>query len=96
MKSGSSATATGPYGSSWAGPAEALPEGGDPEFEKLKAPKLLKGTAGPFARKPGFLEASLPASDVRIWDDSVFAPWDAQGKKEDLHATGSWRPNPPR
>lgn len=63
-------------------PAEALPEGGDPEFEKLKAPKLLDGTAATFARKPGFLEASLPAGDVRIWDDGVFAPWGAEGKKE--------------
>ena len=34
-------------------PAEALPEGGDPEFAKLKAPKLLGAAAAAPARKAG-------------------------------------------
>ncbi|MFV0623187.1 DUF4198 domain-containing protein [Sphingomonas sp. ac-8] len=63
-------------------PAEAMPEGGDPEFAKLKAPKLLSAPAARLERKVGFLQAKVPAGDVRAWDDSVFAPWGAAGKKE--------------
>jgi hypothetical protein len=63
-------------------PGDALPEGGDPEFEKLKAPKLLAGSSAAMVRKAGYLEVETPAGDVRAWDDTVFAPWDAEGKKE--------------
>jgi hypothetical protein len=63
-------------------PGDPLPEGGDPEFVKLKAPKLLAGGDAALVRKAGYLEGAAPAGDVRAWDDTVFAPWDAEGKKE--------------
>lgn len=63
-------------------PAEPLPAGGDPEFEKLKAPIVLGAPATTFTRRAGYLEARLPAGDVRVWDDKVFAPWGEEGKKE--------------
>lgn len=63
-------------------PGDVLPEGGDPEFEKLKAPKLLSGGNATLVRKAGYIEVEVPAGDVRAWDDNVFAPWDAEGKKE--------------
>lgn len=63
-------------------PAEALPPGGDPEFAKLKAPKLLAAPAAPPQRKAGYLEVAVPAGDVRAWDDTVFAPWGEAGKQE--------------
>jgi hypothetical protein len=65
-------------------PAEAMPEGGDPEFAKLKAPKLLAAPGARLERKTGYLEAALPAGDVRAWDDSVFAPWGEPGKQESV------------
>lgn len=63
-------------------PGDVLPEGGDPEFVKLKAPKLLAAPGATLVRKAGYLETEAPAGDVRAWDDDVFAPWDAEGKKE--------------
>ncbi|MCC2977415.1 DUF4198 domain-containing protein [Sphingomonas sp. PL-96] len=65
-------------------PAEAMPEGGDPEFAKLKAPKLLAAPKAALVRKAGYLEAAVPAGDVRAWDDSVFAPWGEPGKQESV------------
>jgi hypothetical protein len=65
-------------------PAEAMPQGGDPEFAKLKAPKLLSAPGARLERKAGYLEAALPAGDVRAWDDSVFAPWGEPGKQESV------------
>lgn len=62
-------------------PGDVLPEGGDPEFKNLKAPKLLSGNAA-MVRKAGYIETSAPAGDVRVWDDNVFAPWGDEGKKE--------------
>lgn len=63
-------------------PGDVLPEGGDPEFPKLKAPKLLARADATLVRKAGYIETEAPAGDVRVWDDNVFAPWDAEGKKE--------------
>jgi hypothetical protein len=63
-------------------PAETLPEGGDPEFEKLKAPKLVPASSAAQIRKAGFIEVAAPAGDVRLVDDSVFAPWGEEGRKE--------------
>lgn len=63
-------------------PHEQMPEGGDPEFAKLKAPKLVPASNAPLARKVGYLEVTAPAGDVRATDDSVFAPWGPEGKKE--------------
>ena len=63
-------------------PAEVLPAGGDPEFEKLMAPKLVPGSAAAQVRKAGYIEIAVPAGDVRVIDDSVFAPWGEEGKKE--------------
>ena len=65
-------------------PAEALPEGGDPEFAKLKAPRILSAPNATQLRKGGYLEVAVPAGDVRAWDDAVFAPWEAEGKKEGI------------
>jgi hypothetical protein len=62
-------------------PGDVLPEGGDPEFSNLKAPKLLSGNAA-LVRKTGYFEVEAPAGDVRAWDDNVFAPWGEEGKKE--------------
>lgn len=63
-------------------PAEPLPAGGDPEFDHLKAPKLVPASTATMARKAGYLEVAVPAGDVRAHDDSVFQPWGEEGKKE--------------
>ncbi|MES2449902.1 MAG: DUF4198 domain-containing protein [Pseudomonadota bacterium] len=63
-------------------PAEVLPPGGDPEFAKLKAPRLLSGVDVRPVRKEGFIEVAVPAGDVRAWDDNVFDPWGPDDKKE--------------
>ncbi|TCP37535.1 DUF4198 domain-containing protein [Sphingomonas sp. BK235] len=63
-------------------PGEPKPAGGDPEFAKLKAPKLLPATAAAMTRKAGYLEVAVPRGDVRAWDDNVFAPWGPEGKRE--------------
>ena len=63
-------------------PGEALPEGGDPEFEKLKAPRLVPASTAPQQRKAGYIEVAVPAGDVRVIDDSVFEPWGEDGKKQ--------------
>ena len=53
-------------------PGDVLPEGGDPEFVKLKAPRLVSAPNAALVRKAGYLEAEAPAGDVRAWDDNVF------------------------
>lgn len=63
-------------------PEDALPQGGDPEFSKLKAPTLLGATGTTPVRKAGYLEIVAPAGDVRAWDDNVFAPWGEEGARE--------------
>lgn len=63
-------------------PGEALPEGGDPEFGKLRAPRLVPGSTAAQVRKAGFIEVAVPAGDVRVTDDTVFAPWGEEGRKE--------------
>ncbi|EKU76035.1 DUF4198 domain-containing protein [Sphingobium yanoikuyae] len=63
-------------------PGDPLPEGGDPEFEKLKAPKLVPASPAAQVRKAGYIEVAVPAGDVRVIDDSVFDPWGEEGKKE--------------
>ena len=63
-------------------PAAPMPPGGDPEFANLKAPRLMSAPRAPLVRKAGFLEAAVPAGDVRLVDDDVFAPWGDAGKKE--------------
>ncbi|WP_303761562.1 DUF4198 domain-containing protein [Sphingobium yanoikuyae] len=63
-------------------PGNPLPEGGDPEFEKLKAPKLVPASSAAQVRKAGYIEVAVPAGDVRVIDDSVFDPWGEEGKKE--------------
>lgn len=65
-------------------PAEALPEGGDPEFSKLVAPKLLSPATGAVTRRAGFLEVPVSAGDVRAWDDNVFQAWGPEGKRENV------------
>lgn len=63
-------------------PAEALPPGGDPEFKRLVAPRIVGHAGAPLQRKAGYLEAAVPVGDVRVTDDSVFAPWGDAGAKE--------------
>lgn len=63
-------------------PADPLPAGGDPEFEKLKAPKLVPASQAAQVRKTGYIEVAAPAGDVRVIDDTVFEPWGEAGKKE--------------
>lgn len=63
-------------------PALPVPEEGDPEFAKLKAPKLLGSGAGTPVRRAGFIEVAVPAGDVRAWDDDVFQPWGEEGRKQ--------------
>jgi hypothetical protein len=63
-------------------PGDVQPEGGDPEFEKLKAPQLVPASKTAQTRKVGYIEVAVPAGDVRVIDDSVFAPWGEEGKKE--------------
>jgi hypothetical protein len=63
-------------------PGEAVPVGGDPEFAKLKAPRILSQPDAVLTRRAGFIEVNVSAGDVRAWDDSVFAPWGQAGKKE--------------
>lgn len=63
-------------------PADVLPQGGDPEFEKLKAPRVVPAANAAQVRKAGYIEVALPAGDVRVIDDTVFAPWGEDGKKE--------------
>ncbi|QGP79227.1 DUF4198 domain-containing protein [Sphingobium sp. CAP-1] len=63
-------------------PGDALPQGGDPEFGKLKAPRLVPASTAVQARRAGYIEVAVPAGDVRVIDDSVFAPWGEEGRKE--------------
>jgi len=63
-------------------PGEALPEGGDPQFDNLKTPRLVPESAAVQVRKTGYIEVQVPAGDVRVQDDNVFAPWGPEGKKE--------------
>lgn len=63
-------------------PADALPPGGDPEFKRLVAPRIVGQNDATLQRKTGFLETALPPGDVRVTDDSVFAPWGEVGAKE--------------
>lgn len=65
-------------------PARPLPPGGDPEFDKLQAPKLLPASSAPRRRAAGYVEVAVPPGDVRAWDDAVFAPWGEPGKKEGI------------
>ncbi len=63
-------------------PAEPMPVGGDPEFPRLVTPRILAATNAPLVRKAGFLEAVVPAGDVRATDDGVFAPWGEPAARE--------------
>jgi uncharacterized GH25 family protein len=56
-------------------PAEPVPEGGDPEFSKLKAPKIL-GQEAALTRRADHIEVAYKGSgDIRLVDDAVFDPW---------------------
>lgn len=62
-------------------PADVVPDAGDPEFPKLKAPKLL-GESAPLVRRVNHIEAAISGGgDVRLTDDNVFAPWEDEGGK---------------
>jgi hypothetical protein len=63
-------------------PGEPMPPGSDPEFAKLKSPRILTQPSAVLTRRTGFPKTNLPASDVRAWDDNVLAPWGPDGKNE--------------
>lgn len=59
-------------------PNEVVPDAGDPEFHRLKAPKISDSSqkSVTIVRRANHLEADLPdGGDVRVQDDTVFAPW---------------------
>lgn len=66
-------------------PAEAVPENGDPEFPKLKAPLLFaesRERPAPLVRRTNHIEAAVAApGDVRLVDDNVFEPWAGEDGK---------------
>ena len=66
-------------------PADPVPAAGDPEFSKLTAPRLIGAEAAkPVAlvRRANHIEAAVTGTgDVRLTDDNVFAPWEAEGGK---------------
>lgn len=66
-------------------PAEAVPEGGDPEFPKLKTPVLFaESRARPalLVRRTNHIEAAVSApGDLRLVDDNVFEPWAGEDGK---------------
>lgn len=56
-------------------PAEPIPASGDPEFPRLKSPRLLNEHAA-IERQANHLSVMVNgAGDVRLVDDSVFEPW---------------------
>ncbi len=66
-------------------PAEAVPEAGDPEFHHLQKPQAIQSDDKPiaFVRRANHIEATVPGSgDVRVRDDSVFAPWKSGEKMQ--------------
>jgi len=63
-------------------PAEPIPAGGDPEFAKLKAPRLVPSSRAAMVRRSDHIEVAAAAGDVRAWDDNVFAPWGPATKRE--------------
>lgn len=77
--------ATGPARIYLGEPADPVPEAGDPEFSKLTAPRLVGADAAKPAalvRRANHIEAAVTgAGDVRLTDDNVFAPWEAEGGK---------------
>jgi hypothetical protein len=66
-------------------PADVVPEAGDPEFPKLKAPGLFqadRSKTAPLVRRTNHIEAAVTGGgDVRLTDDNVFAPWEGEGGK---------------
>lgn len=63
-------------------PAEPVPAGGDPEFAKLKAPRLVPLSSAAMVRRADHIEVAAGPGDVRAWDDNVFAPWGPATKRE--------------
>lgn len=63
-------------------PAEPVPAGGDPEFAKLKVPRLVPSSRAAMVRRADHIEVATRAGDVRAWDDNVFAPWGPDTKRE--------------
>lgn len=73
--------ATGPARIYLGEPAEPVPAQGDPEFHRLKAPKLVGETA-PLVRNADHLSAAVTQrGDVRLVDDTVFEPWAGEDGK---------------
>jgi hypothetical protein len=66
-------------------PAEAVPDAGDPEFPKLKAPTLFaesRDRPAPLVRRANHIEAAVSAGgDLRLVDENVFEPWAGEDGK---------------
>ena len=66
-------------------PAEAVPEGGDPEFPKLKAPTLFaesRDRPASLVRRANHIEAAVNGTgDIRLVDENVFDPWRGEDGK---------------
>jgi hypothetical protein len=77
--------ATGPARIYLGEPADVVPEAGDPEFPKLKAPKLFQADPSkpaPLVRRANHIEGAVAGTgDLRLTDDNVFAPWEGEGGK---------------
>ena len=77
--------ATGPARIYLGEPVDPVPAAGDPEFAKLNAPRLIAAEAAkPVAlvRRANHIEAAVTGTgDVRLTDDNVFTPWEAEGGK---------------
>ena len=61
-------------------PAQAMPEGGDPEFHHLQKPQIISAEAtskpSDLVRRADHIEAHVASKgDVRVRDDAVFEPW---------------------
>jgi hypothetical protein len=65
-------------------PNVPVTEAGDPEFPQLQTPVVFGADpAKPAAltRKTNHIEAAAEPGDVRLRDDSVFEPWEDEGKQ---------------
>ncbi|MEH3103799.1 MAG: DUF4198 domain-containing protein [Sphingomonas phyllosphaerae] len=63
-------------------PAEPVPAGGDPEFAKLKAPRLIPSSQAAMVRRTDHIEVAAGTDDVRAIDDAVFPAWGPATKRE--------------
>lgn len=64
-------------------PGDPVPAAGDPEFPKLQKPQVIGASNPALTRRANHIEAAVTgAGDIRVRDDTVFAPWDGEGGKQ--------------